>query len=105
MSKEQAKPKRPSNNPNGRPKGALNKSTRDVREAFGELMKNAVPKMGEWLDRVAEVDPGKALQLTMMAAEYHIPKLARTEHVGEGGGPVEHRVVERRIVRADHSDR
>ena len=104
MSKEQPKPKRPSNNPNGRPKGALNKSTKDVREAFGELMKHAVPKMGDWLDRVAATDPGKALQLTMMAAEYHIPKLARTEHVGDGGGPVQHSVVERRIVRPADSN-
>jgi hypothetical protein len=29
----------------------------------------------------------------LAVSEYHIPKLARTEHVGDGGGPVELRVA------------
>jgi hypothetical protein len=38
-----------------------------------------------WLRRP---DPGTALKLAMDMAEFHIPKLARTEHVGENGGAI-----------------
>jgi len=27
-------------------------------------------------------------------AEYHIPKLARTEHTGEGGGPLQVNIID-----------
>jgi hypothetical protein len=30
-----------------------------------------------------------AFKLLMDVMEYHVPKLARTEHVGDGGGPVQ----------------
>lgn len=89
----------------GRAKGTPNKTTKEFRQAIADMMQTAGPKMAEWLDQVAATDPAKAFALALAAAEYHIPKLARTEHVGEGGGPVQHSVVERRIVRADHPDR
>jgi hypothetical protein len=34
-------------------------------------------------------DPAKAADLYLRAIEYHIPKLARTELVGENDGPIE----------------
>lgn len=102
MDKQPAETKR---SKGGRPPGSPNKATAEVRAAIAQMMQLAAPKMAGWLEQVAAVDPAKAFDLALKAAEYHIPKLARTEHVGEGGGPVEHRVVERRIVRADHSDR
>jgi hypothetical protein len=39
--------------------------------------------------------PDKALDLLAKLAEYAAPKLNRTEHVGDGGGPIkqEHTVV------------
>lgn len=99
VNKEQPKTKRPGNNPNGRPKGSLNKATTQVREAIAEMMQKTAPKMAGWLDRVAEEDPAKALDLALKAAEYHIPKLARTEHAGDPENPVMVAVVERRLVR------
>lgn len=101
MDKQPAETKRKG----GRPPGSPNKATAEVRAAIAEMMQRAAPQMADWLAQVAATDPAKAFDLALKAAEYHIPKLARTEHVGENGGPVQHSVVERRIVRADHSDR
>ena len=70
-----------------RPKGSANKSTEQVRRAVAELLEMSAPRMIGWLQIVADgdeakgvkADPGKAVDLVLKAAEYHIPKLARTE--------------------------
>ena len=79
----------------GRKKGVPNKVTADVREAIGTLLQENVTNMGRWLTSVAADDPGKALDLVVKLAEYHIPKLARSEVTGpEGGAQVyEHKIV------------
>ena len=64
----------------GRPKGAVNKSTAIVREAIANLLERNAPNMDKWLNEVAAEDPYKALDLMNKLSEYHIPKLARTEH-------------------------
>jgi hypothetical protein len=33
-------------------------------------------------------NPARAFELFQSVVEYHVPKLARTEVVGDGGGPV-----------------
>jgi hypothetical protein len=85
----------------GRPKGAVNKSTKVVREAIAELLSRNSAYMDRWLQRVAEgdevlglkPDPYKALDIMLKMSEYHIPKLARTEVTGADGGPQEHNVT------------
>lgn len=80
----------------GRQPGSLNKATKDVRQAVALLAENNVSKLEQWLEETAKgdiangvkPDPGKAALLLLQAMEYHIPKLARTEHVGEGGGEI-----------------
>jgi hypothetical protein len=96
----------------GSRKGSPNKATADVRAAIAQLLEGNVGKFQEWLTAVAEgekeprvvdgkpvvdeggkplmkwlrpPDPGYALRLAMDVAEYHIPKLARTEINGEIG--------------------
>ena len=77
----------------GRPKGAVNKSTKVVREAIAELLSRNSQYMDRWLQRVAECDevlgmkpdPYKALDIMLKMSEYHIPKLARTEVTGKDG--------------------
>ena len=84
--------------------GSLNRSTEQVRRAVSELLQQTAPKMQEWLQKVAngipemsvedpskqigwvnKPDPKGAVDLVLKAAEYHIPKLARTEsHVTDG---------------------
>lgn len=105
-----AKPKQTSGvkNKGGRPKGSVNKTTRDVREAIARVLQDNTENFGKWLTSVAEgrkgyytdsrgkrkevyivrPDPGKACDIAMNMAEYHIPKLQRTELTGSGGGPV-----------------
>ncbi|HMV30185.1 MAG TPA: hypothetical protein PKE23_12410 [Anaerolineales bacterium] len=72
----------------GKPKGAINKTTADVRQAIAMLAESSAPKVQEWLQVVANDDPAKALDLWLKMIEYHIPKLARTELTGKDGGPV-----------------
>lgn len=73
----------------GKPKGAINKTTAIAREAIARLVDQSTPQMQEWLDQIAETEgPLKAWQCLTDVLEYHIPKLQRTEHVGDGGGPI-----------------
>lgn len=67
----------------GRPKGAVNRATRDVRAAVAEIAQNNVQNVQKWLERTARKQPARALQLYLDLIEYHVPKLARTEHTGE----------------------
>lgn len=84
----------PPNAGKGRPKGVPNKSTATVREAIATLLERNAEKMDEWLQLVAYGDselgvkpqPDKALDIMQKMAEYHIPKLSRTEVTGEDGG-------------------
>lgn len=81
------KPK-PPNAGKGRVKGVPNKVTQDVRAAIAKLAEGNVERCQAWLDRIATDDPDKALDLYLKMLEYHIPKLARSEHTGKDGGPL-----------------
>jgi len=80
----------------GRARGTPNKITKDFRDTVTKVLESNADNVGKWLKAVAEgdpvaetkPDPGKALDLLAKLAEYAAPKLARTEHVGDGGGPV-----------------
>ncbi len=80
----------------GRKKGTPNKQTAEFRETVRKLLEDNSANVGRWLSQVAEgdgtdngkPDPAKALDLLCKLAEYAAPKLNRTEHVGEDGGPV-----------------
>lgn len=73
-----------------------NKTTVEFRETVKKLLEDNSTNVGKWLTLVAEGDPvnetkpapEKALDLLAKLAEFAAPKLARTEHVGDGGGPV-----------------
>lgn len=72
-----------------------NKTTVEFRDTVKKLLEDNSANVGKWLSAVADgngdpdkADPGKALDLMAKLAEFAAPKLARTEHVGDGGGPV-----------------
>ncbi len=98
-----AKPKVGANTGNagkGRPKGSPNKATQDVRKAIAAFAEGTAEQFAEWIQTLAygdgdqvKPDPGKAADLWLKAIEYHIPKLGRVEHTGEGGGPLVVEVV------------
>ena len=107
----------------GRPAGVPNKTTTVARQAFANLVEGNAPKMQDWLYKVAEgiplmetitegevtierqvvkngvpmwlvqPAPDKALDIMQKMAEYHIPKLARTEHVGSEDKPIKYVVT------------
>ena len=78
----------------GRPKGLANKTTVQAREAIALFVDDNAPRLAEWLNAVANGDPendvkpnpAKAFELFQSVIEYHVPKLARTEHTGADGG-------------------
>lgn len=72
----------------GRQKGTPNKATALAREAIGRFVDDNAHRLQTWLDEIADEDPEKAFTLFQSVIEYHVPKLARTEVTGEGGGPV-----------------
>lgn len=80
----------------GRPKGVPNKLTMEFRATVRKLLEDNEENFQRWLTLVAEGDgaeikpnPGKALEIITGLAEFAAPKLARTELVGDGGGPIE----------------
>lgn len=72
----------------GRKKGVPNNTTRDVRAAIATIAENKISEVEGWLTSIAQEDPAKALDLYLRMIEYHIPKLARSEVTGEGGGAI-----------------
>lgn len=63
----------------GRKKGTPNKTTKEIRDGFQLLVENKLDKMEAWLDRVAERDPARALELISKLTDFVIPKLSRNE--------------------------
>jgi hypothetical protein len=81
------------NNPKGagRPLGSPNKSTALAREAIARFVDGNSHKLQEWLEAIADdpkYGPKQAFDCFMQVAEYHVPKLARTEHTGSEEKPI-----------------
>ena len=72
-------------NRDGRPKGSVNKNTKQIREAYQLLTEQNLENMNRWLQQTAQEDPAKAMDLMLKLSEYIIPKLARTEVTGQDG--------------------
>jgi hypothetical protein len=77
----------------GRVAGVPNKSTALAREAIARFVDGNSHKLQEWLDEIAmneKLGPKVAFDCFMQVAEYHVPKLARVEQVGDETKPVVH---------------
>lgn len=70
-----------SGNPNGRPAGEQNKATKEIKEAYVNLVNNNLSSIQGWLDTVATRDPEKAFNMLMKLSPFILPKL--TEEIGE----------------------
>lgn len=83
----------------GRKPGVPNKSTSMAREAIANFVEGNTSKMEDWLEKVANgvkneegkyivlPNPEKAFGMLQSVMEYHVPKLARTEVVGDEKAP------------------
>jgi hypothetical protein len=85
----------------GRVAGTPNKATATAREAIARFVDGNTDKMQGWLESVAEgiqdeetgkwlvpPNPEKAFAMLQSVVEYHVPKLARQELVGDEKAPV-----------------
>lgn len=73
-----------SNNPNGKPKGTVNKTTALAREAIARFVDGNIERLQSWLDQIAADDPKDAFNCFKDVMEYHLPKQQRTTVVGDG---------------------
>lgn len=69
--------------------GTANKATTNAREAIAAFVEGNVERLNGWLDQIASESPKDAFNCLMDVVEYHIPKLARTEHTGKDGNAIE----------------
>lgn len=105
------KPENLTNRGRGRPPGSVNKATKTFRETVSRLLEDNAENVSKWLLEVAEGNPEKELKadpkgaLTLLAqmAEYATPKLNRTEMTGDGGGPIEVKGIQIKLVRPNES--
>ena len=73
----------------GRPKGVPNKATTEAREAIARLVDGNAHRMSIWLEEIYKTKgPEAAWRCMTDVIEYHMPKLARTEHIGDKDKPV-----------------
>ncbi len=79
----------------GTKKGYVNPVTAEVRRLVGEFVTHGLGTAKRDYDKLRRRKGGDARALAVLigAAEYILPKLARTETVGEGGGPVRFSII------------
>lgn len=59
-------------NPHGRPKGAANKTTSEIRAAFQQLVSNNIDTLQDDIDKL---EPEKRIAYIIKFAEFLLPKL------------------------------
>jgi len=64
-----------SGNPKGRPKGALNRSTEQMKLTIARAVNSSLNSLQEDLERIRKEDPEKAIQLSTKLLEYTLPKM------------------------------
>lgn len=70
-------------NKKGRPAGALNRSTEQMKLTIARAVNNTLNTIQEDLEEIKKRDPEKAMDLALKLMEYALPKLSRTEMKAE----------------------
>lgn len=63
----------------GRPVGAVNRSTEQMKLTIARAVNNTLNTISEDLEKIRQKDPEKAMDLALKLMEYTLPKLSRTE--------------------------
>lgn len=86
MSNPSVKKGGPSLNPSGRPKGAVNKTTAELRAVMQSIFEAELPNVLESLEKVRmNGNDQKYVELMLRLAEYHVPKAPQNLDVTSGG--------------------
>jgi len=67
----------------GRPAGALNRSTEEMKLTIARATNNVLSTINKDLEEIKKKNPEKAMELAFKLLEYVMPKLSRTEMSGE----------------------
>lgn len=67
----------------GKPKGAVNKATRQAKELFLEIMDGEVDNIKNSLDELRKKDKGRYLEVLSKFFPYFIPKKVEIDTPGE----------------------
>lgn len=86
----------------GREPGTKNKLDHHTKVMLKALVDHGLEDAQDVYDRIKAKQPRAALTILSRFAEYAAPKLARTEVVGEDGGPV---IIEKRIHDSSDKDK
>jgi len=70
-------------NKNGRPVGAINRSTEQMKLTLARAANKTLDTISEDLEKIRKENPEKAIQLALQLMEYVMPKLSRTEMKAE----------------------
>jgi hypothetical protein len=83
----------------GKPVGAVNKATKNAKEAIARFVDGNAERLQGWLDEIAAKEGAKAAFICFTdLLEYHVPKLSRTEHAGDQNNPILVQEVRHTIV-------
>lgn len=72
----------------GRPKGAENFVTTEIKTKAIAILREFSPELAGWIRRVAKKNPEKAYYMVMYPQEFAFPKLGRTELTAKDGDPL-----------------
>ena len=73
----------------GRMVGDNHRATAAMRKTVVTLLRRNLREIQGWLNATAAKDPHQALRVVLDMMDFAIPRMARMEHTGDDGGPVE----------------
>jgi hypothetical protein len=68
-----------SGNAAGRPTGSKDKAQQDVKQAYQQLVEGNLCNIETWLNKVAQDDPGRALDFMLKLSKFIIPEMKSTD--------------------------
>ena len=72
-----------SGNPAGRKKGAVNKTTAQLKELLVSVLGNQMDNWQKDLEKIRREDPAEAMRLTQKLIDYVLPKQTKIDLEGE----------------------
>lgn len=83
-----------SGNPKGKPKGAVNKTTAQIKEMITSLVGNQMEKWPAVIDKMMKEDPAEAMKITGRLIDYVLPKQTKIDLEGEINHKIDKVVIE-----------